>query len=137
MAGLYGPGRVPYLRDLVAGEPLRVPIAGYLNLIHIEDAARVVLQAEQRTQPPEIYVVADGVPVTRRAYYEQIAALVGVRPRFAPPQPSNSHTLRAASSKRVRNTRLLQELQMDLQYPSYREGLTQILASWRGLSGPS
>ena len=136
LAGLYGPGRVPYLRDLVAGEPLRVATSGFLNLIHVEDAAHTVLQAEKLATPPDLFVVSDGNPVTRRHYYEEIAAYLGVRPRFAPPVPSDPQTQRAASSKRVSNHRLREDLQVVLQYPSYREGLAQILKSWGEISGP-
>ena len=63
LAGLYGPGRVPKLADLRRGRPLAVPSSGFLNLIHVEDAARIVLAAEQRAVPPCCYVVADGQPV--------------------------------------------------------------------------
>ena len=45
LGGLYGPGRIPSRRDLLAGRPIAVPVAGYLNLIHIEDAARAVVAA--------------------------------------------------------------------------------------------
>ena len=127
MAGLYGPGRVPYLRDMAAGEPLRAVTTGYLNLIHIDDAAAAVLAAEGRATPPALYVVADGVPVTRHQYLEQVASYAGVRPRYAASPPGDPQTLRSAGSKRVCNRRLLQELQLTLQYPSYREGLAQIL----------
>lgn len=130
MAGLYGPGRVPYLRDLAAGEPLRVATSGYLNLIHIDDAAAAVLAAEMRAARPALYVVSDGVPVTRQQYYDQVAACAGVRPRFASPRPDDPQTMRAATSKRVSNRALLQELQLLLQYPSYKEGLAHSLDTW-------
>jgi nucleoside-diphosphate-sugar epimerase len=136
LAGLYGPGRIPYLRNLVAGEPLRVVTSGFLNLIHVDDAARAVLQAERRADLPDLFVVSDGTPVTRRHYYEEIAAHLGVRPRFAPPAPRDPQTQRAASNKRVSNHRLLEDLQVVLQYPSYREGLADILKSWGEISGP-
>ena len=45
LAGIYGPGRVPFLDKLRAGEPIPAPSAGYLNLIHVDDAAAVVVAA--------------------------------------------------------------------------------------------
>ena len=49
LGGLYGPGRIPSRRDLLAGRPMAVPVAGYLNLIHVDDAARaVVAVADER-----------------------------------------------------------------------------------------
>jgi nucleoside-diphosphate-sugar epimerase len=127
MAGLYGPGRVPYLRDMAAGEPLRAATDGYLNLIHIDDAAAAVLAAERHEILPALFVVSDGTPVTRRAYFEQVASLVGVRPRYASPRPGDCRASRSGGSKRVCNRRLLHELKLTLQYSSYREGLAQVL----------
>lgn len=42
LAGIYGPHRLPRLRQLQAGEPLDTAPLGLLNLIHVEDAAQVV-----------------------------------------------------------------------------------------------
>ncbi|MBI3464016.1 MAG: NAD-dependent epimerase/dehydratase family protein, partial [Planctomycetes bacterium] len=73
LAGLYGPGRVPQRDRLASGEPL--PAAGYLNLIHVDDAAQVVLDAERLAVPPCVYCVSDGHPVLRCDYYADIARL--------------------------------------------------------------
>ncbi len=48
LAGMYGPGRLPRMADLLAGKPLTMPETGWLNLIHVDDAVRVVLAAEKR-----------------------------------------------------------------------------------------
>ena len=48
LAGLYGPGRVPRVADVVdvvAGRPIASPAEGYLNLIHVADAAATVMAA--------------------------------------------------------------------------------------------
>jgi nucleoside-diphosphate-sugar epimerase len=128
MAGLYGPGRVPNAAPLMRGEPLAVPQWGYLNLIHVDDAASVVLAADQRGRPPRLYVVSDGHPVERPRYYEEVARLLGVGAvRFAPPAPESAVTARAASSKRLSNARMTSELAVALAYPTYREGLSAIL----------
>ena len=86
LAGLYGPGRIPRSQDLVAGLPIDAPSQGWLNLIHVEDAARIVLLAEQNAQPPKLYVVADGQPVIRGDYYRELSRLLRVPPpRFVDP----------------------------------------------------
>ncbi len=77
MAGLYGPGRIPRMRELLAGAPLPVPAAGYLNLIHVDDAVQVVLAAAERAAGRSLYVVSDGHPVPRREYYDELARLLG------------------------------------------------------------
>jgi nucleoside-diphosphate-sugar epimerase len=129
MAGLYGPGRIPRREALLAGEPIPAAADGYLNLIHIDDAASVVLAAETTARLPSLYVVSDGQPVLRREYYEELARLAGApAPRFAPPPADSPAAARATTDKRIRNDRLFAELRPTLAYPSYREGLAAILA---------
>ena len=62
MAGLYGPGRIPRMRELLAGAPLPVPAAGYLNLIHVDDAAQVVLAAAERAAGARSTWCRTGIP---------------------------------------------------------------------------
>src|SRR5262245_14862435 len=56
LAGIYGPGRIPRSGDLLAGRPIDAPSQGWLNLIHVEDVARIVLLADERAAPPRTYV---------------------------------------------------------------------------------
>ncbi len=93
LAGIYGPDRVPNSAALLAGEPIDSPEEGYLNLIHVDDAATVVLAAAAHPQPSPRYVVSDGHPVLRRDYYAEAARLLGApAPRFRSP-PSGSPKL--------------------------------------------
>jgi nucleoside-diphosphate-sugar epimerase len=134
MAGIYGPGRVPLQGRLRAGEPIAAPHGGWLNLIHADDAAAVVLAAEQRDLAgfPLVINVADGVPVPRGDYYREIARQLGApEPRFAPPDPGAPKADRAAVSRRISVRRLQHVLGIDLRYPSYREGLAAILSDPR------
>jgi nucleoside-diphosphate-sugar epimerase len=130
LAGLYGPGRIPSRKQLLAGEPLAAPADGYLNLIHVDDAASVVLAAERLAPLPRLYVVSDGHPVERRVYYQELARLLGASsPRFAPPAPDSPALARSASDKQIDNARMRGELAVRLAYPSYREGLAAIVAA--------
>jgi len=130
MAGLYGPGRIPNVADIRRGEPLSVVEQGFLNLIHIDDAARIVLAAEASEIAPRTYVVSDGEPVERRAYYEELARLLAApTPRFVTPDVNAPRSARGNSSKRINNARLRAELSVGLRYRSYREGLAAIVAS--------
>ncbi len=132
MAGIYGPGRVPNLDGLRRGEPLAAPADGWLNLIHVDDAAAVVLAAERDARPPRLYVVSDGHPVLRRDYYAEVARLAGApQPRFTVAAAESPATSRATADKRINNRRLVAELRFDLQFPSYRKGLAAIVAGPR------
>jgi nucleoside-diphosphate-sugar epimerase len=127
LAGIYGPGRIPRIRDLQAGTPIRAAADNYLNLIHVEDAARIVLLADQRGASPGLYIVADGQPVRRLDFYTELARLTGCSPpRFETPSPEEQ-ALTRGSDKRVSTARLQRELQPTLLFPSYREGLADVV----------
>ena len=136
LAGLYGPGRIPRMADLLAGRPLEMAAQGYLNLIHVDDAARLIVAAGSRAATPRIYVVADGQPVRRRDFYQHLAALLGLPAvRFTDPPPGDRSALRGGSDKRVRSARIIEELGVSLAYPSYREGLAAMVSQSPSPSG--
>jgi nucleoside-diphosphate-sugar epimerase len=132
LAGIYGPGRIPRSGDLLAGKPIDAPSAGWLNLIHVDDAARIVLLAEQRAALPGLYVVSDGQPVVRGEYYRELARLLGAPPpRFAEPAVDSPAAARAGSDKRVNPRHMFADLSPALLYPGYREGLAGVVHSRR------
>ncbi|MCA9231224.1 MAG: SDR family oxidoreductase [Planctomycetales bacterium] len=135
LAGIYGPGRIPYLDRLRAGQPIAAPDRGWLNLIHVDDAASVVLTAEAWTTGelvgggPHVFCVCDGAPVIRGDFYREVARLLGTSaPVFEEPDPTSPAALRAAANKRICNQRIMQMLDTKLSYPTYREGLASILS---------
>jgi nucleoside-diphosphate-sugar epimerase len=128
LAGLYGPGRIPRSAALTAAEPIAALEHGFLNLIHVDDAAGIVVAAA-RIKPPRLYTVSDGNPPQRGDYYAELARLLGApKPRFIAPPAESPAALRAESNKRVSNRRLLSDLGIQLRFPSYREGLAAIVA---------
>ncbi len=127
MAGLYGPGRLPLATQIRAGEPVPAEPEAYLNLIHIDDAAQVAVLAAQAEQSSACYCVSDGHPVLRKDFYVELARLLEApAPTFASPDVSATPTRRGSCAKRISNARLLSELPMRLEYPSYMEGLAAI-----------
>ena len=134
LAGIYGPGRVPYLDKLKNGEPIAAPSEGWLNLIHVDDGAHIVLAAESwsHNQPtgPHTFCVCDGHPVVRREYYQEVARQIAAGPPvFTSPNAGSPAAARAAADKRVSNRKLLETLGVEMAFPSYREGLASILAN--------
>lgn len=133
LAGIYGPDRIPFIEELRSGESIPATTSGYLNLIHVDDAAEVAVAAatsDLRENGPRIYCVSDGHPVERGEYYSEVARQIGAAPpRFVDPEPQSPRAERAASSRRVRNDRLLAELRVSLAYPNYRAGLVAILSA--------
>lgn len=130
LGGIYGPGRIPQANLLRRGLPIAAPPNGFLNLIHVEDAVRVVLAVERRAPLPRCYNVCDGRPALRADYYLELARLLNAPPPvFAPPPADAPVAERAGSDKRVSNARLVRELNPALRFPSYRDGLAAILSS--------
>ncbi|MCU0876919.1 MAG: SDR family oxidoreductase [Pirellulaceae bacterium] len=134
LAGIYGPGRIPRSADLLAGRPIDAPREGWLNLIHVDDAAGIVLQAANADLSrvagprPVLYVVSDGQAVPRGEYYQELARLLGAPPpQFVEPTADSPAAARAASDKRVMPHKLLREIAPTLVYPNYRAGLAAIV----------
>ncbi|MBX7167202.1 MAG: SDR family oxidoreductase [Pirellulales bacterium] len=128
MAGIYGPGRIPRLDAVLRGETIVADADSYLNLVHVDDAAEIVVLAATRSTPPRLYVVGDGQPTTRREFYGELARRLGAEPpKFAHPEPGTSSRGRAATNKRLDNRRLLAELQPAWRFPTFREGLQAIV----------
>ena len=128
LAGIYGPGRIPLAAAIRAGQPIPAPSDGWLNLIHVDDAAPIVLAAEARADLPRTYNVSDGHPAVRREYYEELARLLNAPPpKFVEPDANSPVAARAGGDKRVDNARMRAELGVELRYPSFREGLAAIV----------
>jgi nucleoside-diphosphate-sugar epimerase len=127
LAGIYGPGRIPFLRQLKVGEPIAAPATGWLNLIHVDDAVEVV-HATSLLSPfndgPRVYSVSDGQPVERGEYYSEVARQIGAAPpQFTQPEPGAPRAARAEANRRISNARMLADLRVNLTYPNYRAGL--------------
>ena len=123
LSGLYGPGRlIARVESLRSREPIGGNPDGWLNLIHVEDAAQAVVACAERGAPGATYLVSDDRPVTRREYYTRLAELVGA----PPPAFSGVEELEARTTglnKRCNNRCMKRELTVDLLYPTIEEGL--------------
>lgn len=130
LAGIYGPGRVPFLELMQRGEAVPASPTGWLNLIHVEDAAEIAAMAVSSGVPGPLYCVSDGNPAPRADYYAEVARLAGgPPPTFVPPDPGSPRALRASADKRVSNRLLRGDLKLQLRFPDYRVGLAAILGS--------
>jgi nucleoside-diphosphate-sugar epimerase len=123
-AGIYGPGRLLRRQSIEKGEPIVAAADKWLNLIHVEDGARVVLDAEQHGEPGRAYNVCDDHPVRRRYFYATLARVLGApEPRFVAPPPDQPTPPHEKGNRRLNNRRMKAELHAALLYPDYDGGL--------------
>jgi nucleoside-diphosphate-sugar epimerase len=136
-AGIYGPGR---------GVPTRLHLGNYRIIgdgdtfvcrIHVDDLVTIVLAAATvPSLPRAVYNVADDEPETSRSYAYAVADMLGVpRPPSVPAsavEPWVATMMRA--NRRIANRRVKGELDVALAYPTWREGLAQVMAE-EGIPG--
>ena len=133
LAGIYGPGRSA-LDQLRSGAARRIIKPGHLfSRIHVDDLATVLQASMARPDPGAVYNVCDDEPALSSAVMEFAADLLGMAPPPEVPFDQAALSPMAASfyadNKRVRNTRIKQELGVSLAYPDYRAGLRAIRAA--------
>ena len=82
--------------------------SGYLNLIHVDDAADSRCWPPDRCEPfdngPRIYCVSDGHPVERGEFYQRSGPTDWrAAAAFVEPDPNSPRAARAEANRRVRN----------------------------------
>jgi nucleoside-diphosphate-sugar epimerase len=132
VGGIYGPGRLPIERLQKNLPVLHEAECGYTNRIHADDLARICVAAAEYGSADRIYNVSDGQNGTMTQYFKAVAARLGL------PQPreitlAEAHQQLSAAmlsylteSRRMRNTRMLEELGITLQYPDLASGLAAL-----------
>lgn len=123
-AGLYGPERLPRLDTIRHGRPIEADPRSWLNLIHLDDAAEVVCLAADSPTAGPLYVVSDGMPIQRAAWYQRLADLTGSpAATFQPPSPNAR-----GGNKRVDPSRMMSDLRPQMAYPDALASLPGLLA---------
>ena len=128
LSGLYGPGRLMRREAIEAGEPIAGDPEGYLNLVHVDDAAAASVLGMKADRPGPLYLVSDDRPVSRGEFYARLSEALGApAPRFAEPPPDRPS--RGVASKRISNRRIKAELGFSPSYPDVSTGLPASLAA--------
>lgn len=133
LAGIYGPGRSA-LDRLRAGDAQRIIKPGQVfSRIHVDDIVSALRLSMTHPAPGRAYNLCDDEPAPPQDAIAFAAHLLGVPP--PPETPFDAATLSPmaasfyADNRRVSNARAKAELGWRPRYPSYREGLTAILAA--------
>ena len=128
LAGIYGPQRVPRL-DAVNNQSWEsLSQLGHINLIHVDDAARIIREVSKQEITNELFLVADGNPPRRKDFYEFIAKSVGVEPIDWTVSEDPESNLRAKSDKKVSNQKLVERIRYKYLYPDFRSGIANALS---------
>jgi nucleoside-diphosphate-sugar epimerase len=127
LAGLYGPGRCVPLQKLLAGEAV---IEGegerVMNMVHQTDTV-LALQFLAENRWPGIFNVVDDEPVLQLDWFLWVCEHVKKPlPAYGPRDLTRK---RGWTNKRVSNQKL-RSLGWQPRYPTFREGIREIIAPW-------
>ncbi len=128
VGAIYGPNRVPLdrLRQGITLPPASG--SGFLNRIHVDDLTAVCIAAMNSNAEGK-FNVSDGQPLKMIEYMNLVAEIFGLPKALESSSPSvlesHSNALRQylGESRRIDNNRMLQELSIELRYPTARQGL--------------
>ncbi|MCW5576535.1 MAG: NAD-dependent epimerase/dehydratase family protein [Burkholderiales bacterium] len=135
--GIYAADRLPVAR-IERGTPALLPQDdAYVNHVHADDLAGMIVAALHRGQANRSYNASDDAPQKMGDYFDLVAD------RFRLPRPPRVTRAEARSripanlysfmseSRRLANARIKQELRVRLRYPTVREGIAAATAGGR------
>jgi len=115
LAGLYGPGRNVY--DWIRKGKIQ-NTRKWVNLLHVEDAAAICLQALEQASDGSTYLASDGHPRT----WEEICSVASSKWRVPIPPPTPPQN----PGKQVSIHKLRTELNFTFRFPDLYQALDQI-----------
>lgn len=132
IAGIYGPGRTLRMAIEEGRYHLVEGVEAWSNRIHVEDLVTALAAIWERGENGRIYNLADDRPHLSSEYARRITELAGLEVPLisraeARKRYSERRLARKFGSKRVSNRRLREDLEVDLRYPSIREGVPAAL----------
>lgn len=140
LAGIYGPRRNA-LTNLRAGTARRIVKPGQVfNRIHVTDIAQSIA-ATFAHKTTDIWNVCDDEPAPPQDVVTFAASLMGIAPPpeidFADAGLSDMARSFYATNNRISNARLKRDLNVDLAYPTYRDGLKALWTAGEGAGATS
>ena len=129
VGGIYGPGRLPVKRLQDRVPIIHEHLAPSTNRIHAEDLAQICVAAARRGRADTVYNVSDGTNSNMTEYFNTVADFLQLPRPPAIDWEEAEHTLSAGmlsylkESRRMDNRRMLEELGVELQYPTLEAGL--------------
>ena len=129
VGGIYGPGRLPLQRLKDQIPILHENLSPQTNRIHADDLAQVCVAAATEKADGEIYNVSDGTNSNMTEYFNTIADFCNLpRPPLvdweeAEEKISNGMLSYLKESRRMDNSKMINDLEVELIYPTLKDGL--------------
>ncbi len=112
----------------------KMPKAGdyFRSFVHVQDAAGALVAIGEKRQYDENFVVTDSNPVLFRDFVNFVADRIGAKrvgsiPGFVAKAVLGGDAVRLLTTPTRASNKKISEL-MEIKFPSYREGLAQVLA---------
>lgn len=127
IAGIYGPGRSA-IDSVRVGIARRIIKPGHAFCrIHVEDIVATLMASMKNPKPGQIYNLSDDEAAPSHEVIAYAARLLGKDPpplvRFEDANLAPITLSFYSDNKRVQNTKIKEELGVELKYPNYRLGL--------------
>lgn len=131
LAGIYG-AEQSSINRLREGKDYSIFKHGqFFSRIHVEDIARILFYSIKNPTPGETYNIADDCPAAAHEVDQYAAKLLGIEnPKLIPYEKANLSPMLLEfyqSNKRISNAKIKKALSLSLLYPSYKEGLKNIM----------
>lgn len=139
--GIYAADRLPLARLASRTPALAAEDDAYVNHVHADDLARIVVAALYRGHPNRSYNASDDAPQKMGDYFDLIADRFGLprAPRITRAQAEGSIPPSLLSfmleSRRLVNQRLKRELRARLRYPTVQQGIDAAVGTRMGSTG--
>jgi nucleoside-diphosphate-sugar epimerase len=122
LAGIYGPERVIGKNGIINREAVSGDPDGWLNLIHVNDGARLVKRISEVKKPEQIELGCDGYPIKRHEYYSFLArALKQSAPKF------NLDTSTRSTGRRCDNKITMTRTGWQPEQPNFRKAISNLI----------
>ncbi|MCW8986513.1 MAG: SDR family oxidoreductase [Gammaproteobacteria bacterium] len=129
VGGIYGPGRLPLQRLKDQIPMLHEELSPQTNRIHADDLAQVCVAAAADKAEGEIYNVSDGTNSNMTEYFNTIADYCDLpRPPLVDWEEAEKTISKGMlsylkESRRLDNSKMINELGIELIYPTLKDGL--------------
>jgi nucleoside-diphosphate-sugar epimerase len=128
--GIYGPDKLPVKRLQENKPVLNLSESPWSNRIHIVDLVQSCINAMLYTGEYTIFNVSDGHPSSMTDFFLSVASALDlpVPPQISLDECKNIFSENMVSylleSKKIKNDRLLKELDVQIKYPTLQQGLS-------------